>query len=107
MRTYHPGSWSEQAREKAALMYVQWYDAVNSTKPVYPGDEELNEKEKDPQYWVAMIANSYRAPIIRYRAVKSFKRLVKKNKKIEFNYGNYRRWLTRLEKHKRIQKKEV
>lgn len=106
MRTYHPASWSEQAREKAALMYIQWYDAVNRTKPVYPGDKELAEAEKDPQYWVAMIANSYRAPVIRYRAVKSFKRLVKKNKKPEFNYDNYRRWLKRLKKHKRV-KKEV
>ena len=106
MRTYHPGSWSEQAREKAALMYVQWYDAVNSTEPVYSGDEELAEAEKNPQYWIAMIANSYRAPIIKYRAIKSFKRLIKKNKKLEFSYGDYRRWLKRLKRHKTT-KKEV
>ena len=78
MRTWHPKSWSEQARDKADLAYFSWFDAKYSNRKVYPGDEELHEKEKDTAFWVATFANSYRPPIIRYRAAKRFRRLVRK-----------------------------
>ena len=99
MRTYHPASWSEQAREKAMKSYLQWYEAMHSEFN-YPGDEEY----RNPEYWIKEIANSYRPAIIRYRAVKSFKRLIKKNRKMEYDYMQFHKRLKRI---KRKAKKEV
>lgn len=56
-RTYHPDSYSKQAR-KLADNFLQWEDLDDALK---------------------CLCNSYRCPMIRYRAIKRF---VRKRKKI-------------------------
>ena len=59
MNTYHPKSWSEQARELADKFF-EWED-------------------KDAA--IIALKNSYRAPIIKLRAIKRFKRKLQKERK--------------------------
>lgn len=63
MRTYHPRSWSRQARE------LSWRE-IHSVNGGYC---TLNEA-------INFFSKSYRAPIIRYRAAKHFGRKVRENR---------------------------
>ena len=65
MRTYHPESWSVQARELADRIYNQLGEGENKYS--------LKEAEN-------FFSNSYRHPLIRQRAAKRFGRLVRRNK---------------------------
>lgn len=66
MRTYHPESWSVQARKLADKIYNQL------------GEGECKYSLKEAENF---FSNSYRPPLIRQRAVKRFGRLVRRNKK--------------------------
>lgn len=57
MRTWHPKSWSAQARELADR-FLMWEDKEDALKS---------------------LENSYRHPLIRQRAIKRFIRKIKKN----------------------------
>lgn len=56
-KNWHPKSWSQQARELGDIFFYNWE----------------NKEEA-----IATLKNSYRAPIIRYRAIKRFARKLKK-----------------------------
>lgn len=66
MKTWHPDSWSKQARELADTIYSQYLD----------GSRSLEDAEN-------FFSNSYRNPLERRRAAKRFGRLLRKNKNKE------------------------
>lgn len=66
MRTWHPDSWSKQARELADRIYNQLGE----------GEDKYSLKEAENFF-----SNSYRHPLIRQRAAKRFGRLIRRNKK--------------------------
>lgn len=68
MKTWHPKTWSEQAREKSNH---------------YVG--RVNRGELTIAEAVERISNSYRHPLIRNRAAKRFGRLVREGKVCERN----------------------
>ena len=64
MKTWHPDSWSKQARELANTIYIQYIE----------GSRSLEDS-------VNFFSNSYRSPLERRRAAKRFGRLRRRNKK--------------------------
>lgn len=84
MRTYHPKSWSQQARIMADNQFEDWRDAIDgTTERLYPDPE--NEKwindDKSEKNHVTYFHHSFRHPLIRRRAAKRFGRLVRKYRK--------------------------
>ena len=81
MRTYHPRSWSEQAREKADTTYYNYivrnYTFIDTLDRAEIGGEAGA---------VRSLANSYRAPIIRYRAAKRLGRLIRGKSKMSCKF---------------------
>lgn len=87
-RTYHPKSWSEEAREFADRMYKQYIEALNEPEELYPiyfhpaiGTYELVSSH-DRQLYFGVIQYSYRHPKIVQRAAKRFGRLYRGESKI-------------------------
>ena len=80
MRRYKAKSWSHQARYKADLAYWWWWNAVTGNLDKDYKDKEFIAEMADKDSHVFEISNSYRPPIIRYRAVKRFRRLVRAGK---------------------------
>lgn len=84
-RTYHPRSWSEQAREKADMTYYN-YIVGNCTYTIFLIDI-LDEVEIGGVVGaICSIANSYRAPLIRYRAAKRLGRLIRGKSKMSCKF---------------------
>ena len=84
MRTYHPDSWSQQARKMADNYFADWRDANDGTmEKMYtdPRDKKFIEEEKCEQNHVKYIHHSFRHPLIRRRAAKRFGRLVRAYKR--------------------------
>lgn len=76
-RTYHPRSWSQQAREKANALY-RW---IKIEKPIlsYRDEEgEFHYNVSSDEYAAYEFYMSYRCDMIRYRAAKRFGRLMRK-----------------------------
>lgn len=70
MKTYHPKSWSQQAREMA--------------------DKQVRQtlEDGDPTYSLWFFSHSYRHPLIRRRAAKRFGREMRKRGIDIFTYTN-------------------
>lgn len=85
MKTWHPRSWSEQARRKADGLFGYCMDqlAHGKTLNFYDTNDELHKNVTLGEYIVHSLNMSYRADIIRYRAAKRIGRKYKKylNKK--------------------------
>ena len=78
MRRYRPKSWSHQPRYKADQAY--WFFCNANHDGFDSMDTEWIAEMADKNTHVHDFSNSYRAPIIRYRAAKRFRRLVRKGK---------------------------
>ena len=76
-RTYHPKSWSAQARKRAYGLfdYVMNMTYNNKELGFYDNMGEYHENVTPEQYVAHALSNSYRAEIIRYRAAKRFGRM--------------------------------
>lgn len=83
MRTYHPRSWSEQARRKAYGLfdYVMNMTYNNKELSFYDNMGEYHENVTPEQYVAHVLSHSYRAEIIRYRAAKRFGRMWRRYQK--------------------------
>ena len=84
-RTYHPRSWSKQAREKADAMYCN-YIVGNCTYTVWLIDTLDRAEIGGEAGAVCSLAASYRAPIIRYRAAKRLGRLIRGKSKMSCKF---------------------
>jgi len=80
MKTYHPKSWSQQAREKGNSVYRAW---IAKNEPLEVFNMETGEYETIYGEQAAMwqLNNSYRHPLIVNRAAKRVGRLARKHKK--------------------------
>lgn len=80
-RTYHPRSWSEQARSKADGLFGYLISVMHNNKEFSFYDEmgEYHENVTPEQYAVHALSISYRPEIIRYRAAKRFGRMWRKH----------------------------
>lgn len=78
MKNYRSKSWSHQARYKADLAYWYYWNANNNG--LDSKDTEWIAEMADKNTHVYGFAYSYRPPIIRYRAAKRFRRLVRVGK---------------------------
>ena len=76
MRTYHPASWSKQARNLANNLFATYKDVMEGK---YNDDPKFVQKMKDE--WRLHTFHSYRHPLIAGRAMKRFGRLVKQYNK--------------------------
>lgn len=76
-RTYHPRSWSEQARGRANCLFRFVTHMMDKNKELSFYDEmgEYHENVTPEQYAVHVLSISYRPEIIRYRAAKRFGRM--------------------------------
>ena len=84
-RSYHVQSWSEQARRKANETYYN-YIVGNHTYTIWLIDT-LDRAEIGGEIGaVYSLANSYRVPIIRYRAAKRLGRLIRGKSKISCKF---------------------
>lgn len=81
MKTYRPKSWNKQARMMADNQYWYYYNAINNSFPESITDEKWKKEMAEIDTYRHFFANSYRPPIIRYRAAKRFRRLRRANKK--------------------------
>lgn len=81
MRTYHPRSWSEQARGKANGLFGFIMSMMDNNKEFGFRDEmgEYHENVTPEQYAAYELSISYRPEIIRYRAAKRFGRMWRKH----------------------------
>lgn len=83
-RTYHPNSWSAQARKMSNLIFNSVVNKMNKNEifEYYTLDGEYRVNVS-PEEWASHCFNtSYRADIIRQRAAKRFGRKIRKfNKK--------------------------
>ena len=86
MRTWHPASWSKQARALAEGQYWYYYNITHDTFDYVVTDENWLKEMAKLDTYRHFFSNSYRAPIIRYRAAKHFRRLRRANKKPKENY---------------------
>lgn len=84
MKSFHPASWSQQARKLADNQF-DWFRRANEC-----GDPDSWLIQKDPntglsladeESYVIFFSTSYRHPRIRHRAAKRFGRLVRKYKR--------------------------
>lgn len=80
-RTYHPESWSKQARRRANGLFRFVTGMMNDSKEFSFHDEmgEYHENVTPEQYVVHALSISYRPEIIRYRAAKRFGRMWRKH----------------------------
>lgn len=82
-RTWHPKSWSQQAREKADNTYRSFM--IHHATLVNYIDSERIEITGEAGA-VCSLAASYRAPIIRYRAAKRLGRLIRGKSKMSCKF---------------------
>lgn len=82
MRTYHPASWSQQAREFANKIYIQVIEMYEKGKTAEYYDLDGNyHGDVDPEEWgIHIFQFSYRHPLIRTRAAGIFGRKIRKYK---------------------------
>lgn len=80
MKRYKAKSWSHQARYKADLAYWWYWNAINGKLDEQYKDEEFIKCMADRESHILDIAYSYRPPIIRCRAAKRFRRLIRRGK---------------------------
>jgi hypothetical protein len=80
-RTYHPKSWSEQARKKANGLFGYVMDMMYRNKELgfFDNMGEYHENVIPEQYVAHALSISYRPEIIRYRAAKRFGRMWRKH----------------------------
>ena len=80
-RTYHPRSWSEQARRRAYGLfdYVMNITYNNKELGFYDNMGEYHENVTPEQYVAHALSISHRPEIIRYRAAKRFGRMWRKH----------------------------
>lgn len=84
-KAWHPKSWSQQAREKADVTYRN-YIVGNYTYTIWLIDT-LDRAEIGGEIGaIYSLANSYRVPIIRYRAAKRLGRLIRGKSKMSCKF---------------------
>lgn len=83
--TWHPKSWSQQAREKADATYHN-YIVGNCTYTIWLIDTFDRAEIGGEAGAVRSLAASYRAPIIRYRAAKRLGRLIRGKSKMSCKF---------------------
>ena len=81
MRSYHPKSWSEQARRRANGLFSVVMSMMHNNKELGFHDEmgEYHENVAPEQYVVHALSTSRKPKVIRYRAAKRFGRMWRKH----------------------------
>lgn len=86
--TWHPKSWSQQAREKADGLFGCIMNRTNRDKELgfYDIMGEYHENVTPDQYAAHALSISYRPKIIRYRAAKRVGRLIRGKSKMSCKF---------------------
>lgn len=80
-RTYHPRSWSEQARGRANGLFRFVMHMMNNNKEFSFHDDmgEYHENVTPGQYVAHALNSTHRPKVVRYRAAKRFGRMWRKH----------------------------